>query len=828
MRPGIPVLLFFLSFCSTILAVETGTPKKQSEQVEAVDAVIDLSNYNFKNSGTILLSGAWSFVFNRYLTMHDIRSREDKIIKLPHDRIDVPGSWNSKPKPDGSKSYSGYATYILKVVLPASAVNEEMGIKIPYVSTSYRIFINDRLMGINGNPGIDQDSTEARNRKQVIVFTPQEHSFYIIMHIANFEHRAGGMVRPLEFGKASQVIESRETGIAIDFFLFGAIFLMGIYHIGIFSFRTREWPLLFFGFFCIALSLRVLTTGESMLIALWPELPFWVQLKIEYFGTYAAGTLFIEFMRRLYPAAFNNKTIKAFLAIGLVFIFIVIFTPGYIYSNTVRIFEIVVVVWGVYVLYILGILAYRKKEGALMLILGWMFFFLTIIIDILNFNNVFISYPVAPAGFLGFILAQALVLSSRFTTAFERVKELSGNLETKVKERTAELQKAKENAEAASRAKADFLANMSHEIRTPMNAILGTAQLLSNTKLGEDQKKMVKMFSNAGNTLLHIINDIIDLSKVESGKIELANNPFYLREIIENTIMIFYSQVNHVKIDFGFEIEADVPDYYSGDSNRMVQVISNLLSNAIKFTEEGEILLKIEKVKSNTITQKDVLKFSVSDTGIGIDRDHIPGLFDRFSQESSGTSRKYGGAGLGLAISKQLVILMGGDINVNSTPDEGTVFIFTVELQRLEKPSNKTDGTIEKDKLVKTPGILNILIADDSEDNLFLLQRFLKDLNCNIVAAHNGEEAFEEYKKQPFDLILMDLQMPIMNGYEATEAIRKYENENNMKSTAVIAVTAYALNEEKEKGMQFGFADYITKPLNKKQLQETVKKTANI
>lgn len=542
------------------------------------------------------------------------------------------------------------------------------------------------------------------------------------------------------------------------------------------------------------------------------------------------------------------------------------------------------------------------------------------------------------------------------------------------------LRYAMEEAHNANRVKSEFLASMSHEIRTPMNAIIGIAELLYETPLSKEQKEYVRIFRSAGENLLNIINDILDISKIEAGKIELEEREFDLREIIDGICEIMAIRSHEKNLELACDIPADIETSLIGDPIRLRQIIVNLIGNAVKFTNEGEIILSVRTVESFNIIKDEqknsadkgtdpaasiiTLAFSVKDSGIGIPEDKLPDIFESFSQADSSTTRKYGGTGLGLAISKRLVELMGGSIRVKSQEGSGTTFTFTADfmlntkkqvdakshnipdsikglrtliiddnatnllilkktlaywgavadtvgngksaLEQLRQAHEKgepyqlilldgcmpemdgfqvsekirdmgyltempimmltSDNRKEDLKKVKDYGInmyltkpvkmadlkelimsviagkvkhqetleqqkpegdikekaLKILLVDDSKDNRLLINAYLKKTDHNIDMAENGQEAIEKFMSAGYDLVLMDVQMPVMDGYTATSEIRNWEREKGLDKTTIIALTAHAMKEDEQKSYDAGCDAHLTKPIKKAKLLETI------
>jgi signal transduction histidine kinase/CheY-like chemotaxis protein/HPt (histidine-containing phosphotransfer) domain-containing protein len=400
---------------------------------------------------------------------------------------------------------------------------------------------------------------------------------------------------------------------------------------------------------------------------------------------------------------------------------------------------------------------------------------------------------------------------------------LAGIIERKQMEE--KLQKAKQKAEEATWAKSSFLATMSHDIRTPMNAILGMGEVLRDSGLNKEQGNALKVMTHAGENLLSLINDILDLSKVESGQLQIETVSFDLYELIEKTHYILLHQARDKGLDSIPVIKSDCPNFVIGDPQRLRQILINLLGNAIKFTESGKITLMVEPHRT------DLIQFTVSDTGVGIPQEQLENIFDPFQQADNSTSRHFGGTGLGLSICKQLVRAMGGEIQVESEFGKGSTFHFTARLPKSEEALSDETLThvtrIQERKNESQESIrletMNILLVDDAEDNLMVISAFLNNTPYHLETEDNGKKAVETFKSKPFDLVIMDMHMPVLDGYSATKQIRAWENEQNRSRTPIIALTANAMKDDIDKTAEAGCDLHLSKPVRKAWLIEVIR-----
>jgi len=397
-------------------------------------------------------------------------------------------------------------------------------------------------------------------------------------------------------------------------------------------------------------------------------------------------------------------------------------------------------------------------------------------------------------------------------TANQKLHQLAESLEAKVKERTQELESARDEALKSNQAKSDFLANISHEIRTPLNGILGILELLSEERLEAKHEKYIQTAKQSSNLLLSLINDVLDFSKIDAHKLILEEIVFNAREVIECSVTAFKHQAEKKSLQLSCDIAPNVPAYLLGDPLRIQQIITNLVGNAIKFTREGTVTIVA------TAKEADKIEISVRDTGVGIPQESLGTIFELFTQADMSIGRSFGGTGLGLSISLGLAQLMNGEIQVESTLEVGTCFTVVLPLASALEPTERLAATTQNASNLFEPA--EVLIVDDNQVNLLVASAMLAKMGLGCQEASSGEQALAEVQRTDFDLVLMDLNMPCMDGFSTTKNIRALGGK--YAKLPIVALSAQAFQTDVDLAMHSGFNDFITKPIDQNSLRQTL------
>lgn len=704
------------------------------------EKILDLRNHDFVNAGSVDLKENWAFYWNQL-----IQPNEFSETLKPNYYTELTKVWNNHEQLNIPYKAFGCATYQLKVLIN-SKKDPTLTFFIPATYCSYYFWINGKLFSKNGVVAKEIEANKPQWLPILRDYYATSDTLNLVLQISNYEHYKGGIAYPIVLGDSALMKEQREREVASDMLLTGVLLMGSLFFLGLYFMGERDKEILYFSLFCLFFIYRIIGVDKLYYLHhIFPNLNWYLTIYLEYFAIFFCIFIFTLFLRDLYPDETRDWMIKGVRIVSLFYIGILILTPISFFTLASSFFLYVVLLFIIYNIYV-GIKAYMNKRiGSGYALMSILSLGVALSLTILSYMKILDASPFYFIfGFFGFIFFQNLILSYRFAHS---------------------LRKAKVQAEQSGQAKSEFLANMSHEIRTPLNGVIGFVDLLMKTKLDDTQKQYMSTVLQSANSLLDIINDILDFSKIEAGKLELSIEKYDLYQLAEQGIDIITYQANEKGLEILLNIQPNTPRFIWTDSVRLRQVLVNLLGNAVKFTQKGEIELRIS-VLEHISDEKKRMRFSVRDTGVGIDTKNQEKIFHAFSQEDASISRKFGGTGLGLTISNRLLGLMGSELKVESELGTGSTFYFDVILKAVEGEAIVWEESMQKLK--------KILIVDDNANNRLILKDMLALEGVVSEQVTNGLEALEKMNLgNRYDVILVDYKMPEMDGITMIRNIRE-------------------------------------------------------
>ena len=797
------VIFFLLLLCCVLFL---GSSQKQNASAipkpVAHRGVLDLSSWDFDSQGPVELDGEWEFYWKEFLFPEDFQLQE----KPGREHfISIPAVWNGYADYGDPLPGAGYATFRLRLQLPPSV--SLLSIKTKDTATAYKLWAGNRLLAQNGIVASTQNGMTPQYLPLLASFPVFDRSTDLILQVSNFYHRNGGPWTSFLLGTESQLRHVREVLLGQEIFLAGSLLVMGLYHVGLYAFRRTDFSFLWLGIFCLVLMLRILSSGERLLVYYW-NFPWEFASKIEYLTFYILPGIFTSFLVSLYPEETPRTFVRTSHVFTIGFSCIVLMSPTKIYSHTVNYYYIVTIVSCLAYIVILSRASFKKREGALALLLGLLLFGITVVNDILFQSHLIDSRDLVPLGGFTFILFQVIILSQRYSKALT----------------------AKEAAELANDAKSQFLSTMSHELRTPLNGILGYTQILKCHDLSASTQEFhegIDVIERSGNHLLKLINEILDLSKIEAGKTELHYDECSLLDILEGMCAVIDIQAQKKGLRFTRTFEGDFPARILVDERRLSQVLLNLLGNAVKFTSRGDIVFHVSSLGSvehsfsfGKHRTEASFRFNVEDSGPGIPEERLKDIFSPFFQLDE-HARSGEGSGLGLTISKQLIALMGGSLEAENLSGRGCRFAFELRFPICDTYRSKLSVTPTKicGYTWNAQRPIRILVVDDLWESRLVLSGLLAPLGFELYEAHDGKQGVEMASEVQPDVILMDLLMPFVDGYEAIRQIRALQIETLLK---IFVVSANILPDTLEHVQDAGGDAVLKKPLSFETLLKTL------
>ncbi|TGK05112.1 GHKL domain-containing protein [Leptospira langatensis] len=664
MRLRVPV--FFLLLLGAILGC---SPPHAPYSPKAKQGILDLRDWDLKTSPLVSLDGEWEF-FNGLEIPAKTSSKT---------YIHVPGSWNQFPLPNGEHGGEGTGTYRLTVLLGNPI--KDLALQMGDISTAYKIYLNGKLLADNGVVGGTKDSMTPSYKHPIILLDAESKELNFVIEVSNFYHITGGIRKSIFLGPILDIFESKKQEISLGWVVFGATFLMGLYHLILFFMRRVDKSAIWFAFFCIDLSIRGFFTGSVFIYEITQD-KYWVYIhKLDLLSFVLALPLFSLFLRSLFPEDFHKHFNTAFVSVGAFFALIVLLTPATEYMWYIQIFQAIVGLIIVFFLVLMIYCIFKKREGAVLFAVGAVFLFLATLNDILNQALIIKTRYIANWGLLSFLFSQTIMLSFRFSNAFVRLEELQRSLEQKVLDRTSQLEEAKHVAEEANSMKDTFISLVTHDLRSPITTIMGILQLIENDYEQLDDmsiKEWLKRAENTSSQSLEMIATLLDLNRLKSGSFPMDNSLIYVFPEVEGVLAKLWAQANSKKLDIRNSIPNDIR--MNVDRALFSEIFVNLLSNAIKFCREGD------SIEIDFSSKPNAMEFTVKDSGIGIPKEMIPGLFSTEIRSTRLGTNKESGTGLGLPLVYSIISAYHGRISVESQEQKGSKFTFSIPQPLLDLP----------------------------------------------------------------------------------------------------------------------------------------------
>ncbi|MEM8525824.1 MAG: ATP-binding protein [Bacteroidota bacterium] len=744
----------------------------------------DASQHDFSENVLFFLDGQWDFYWNELLTPQEIASGKYTPSKIP-----VPHNWNVPTEDHTARPVHGYATYQARVRLPKNA--PELTISTPYLPTSSAIYINDVLLLENGKVSKTKDFQEFNMLPITLPIQNEEQELTITIQISNYDLHKSGILHNVSLGVANDMLLQLKHSLFFSLLVAGGTFFLGLFFmLTIFTKRFNN-RLFYFGLLIASFGYWK-SAASKVYNHFFPDLDWIFSLRIEFVALFLANFAFMGFINSVYPKQNWKPFILFAQGVEILLIILAVFLPLRILFPIVGFHVNWIAVEMIYLGFVIFRAIKTKSKNIVFTIWGLAGGTLNLAIYLLQDKNI--------------ISAQEAVFFITNTTLLLVLGMLI------VDKLFFDYTKLSKRAEIAMRVKSQFLSVVSHEMRTPMNAVIGMTELLAKTPLSESQTEYVEAIQVSGNSLITIIDDILDITRIQEGKIRVEQRTFDLHVLLKQTHKTFQKMASEKSLNLSLNIHHKVPQHIKSDPARIRQILDNLLSNAVKFTQKGSIHITVytKKVTEPLIE----LHFTVEDTGIGIAAENLKSIFDQFSQEDSSLSRRHMGIGLGLPISRRLAQLMKGEVSVESVEGKGSVFRFFVSVEESQAlpyafeylPQNTIETT------------LKILVAEDNLLNRKLILAGLKNIGYQADSVLNGVKVLEACRKQEYDIIFRDVKMPEMDGLEATRLLRTHPEKYH--KPYIVALTANAFPEDKSAALEAGMDDYLIKPVKLELIQQ--------
>ena len=775
---------FNVLLCTFFLFVSACYAQEKGDQPTDKGGIIDLRTQSFENN--IQINGKWGFYWSMLVAPEDS-------VTQPQQYVNFPSRWTDYKSWERKLPAFGYASYKATLLLPKDG--EQLRLAMPETYTAYSLFFNGKLVATNGKVSTSSENFVPHWQYKAVDIPKDTERLVVLLQIANFVHSKGGISKHIVLGKKANIELQRRSAEAIDFILFGCLLMGGMFFIGLYLLGNRDKATLLFAIYSIIYSYRIVGSNNYVLHTVFPNLDWFLTARLEYMSLFLSIGIFALYTKYLYPRDINKKVVEIVSIICFTFAFATLCIAPIFFTQLINPFLVVTVFCIVYVPYVYILAFLRKRPGSIYTLLSSFALMFAFLLTLLNYWQITAEYQLASFFcYMFFFFMQSLILSHRVSFA---------------------LKQATKQAEEGLLVKSEFLSTMSHEIRTPLNAVIGMSHLLLKNDPREDQVEQLDVMLFSANNLLSIVNDILDYTKIEAGKVTFEHIEMDVASIARNIVTGLQGSATDKGISLNLSVDDALKNKLLGDPTRTTQVITNLVHNAIKFTQKGNVQVGIEVANQNERTA--TLNIYVKDTGIGISEDKQKIIFERFTQADSSTSRGFGGTGLGLAISKKILELQKSSLKLISEEGKGSTFYFIQIFEKSTKEIKAHDAQVLPNEADKPLTGVHVLLVEDNLMNVLVAQKYLERWGATIDVAHNGLEGLNMVDQKIHRLVLIDLHMPIMDGYEATRNMRA-----RGVNIPIIALTANLPNEIAEQVKDAGIDDFVVKPFLPDELYRKV------
>ena len=802
-------LRIFITLIVMFLTLSVGASIPSAEQ-----GALSLNTPDFRQAGMAKLDGAWSFYWQQLLLPTEFNSTS-----TGSSYMSVPGLWNNGAIDGLSYDAFGYATLVLDIELPQE--KQSYLLKIQSLPSAYRLWANGNLVAENGVVGINQAIEEPWFTPKVIPLYVEEGQLQLVLHISNFHHKEGGVWRSFILATPEHLFDIRDLPVISDAFLFALLFAIGLYYVALFIMRRKERAAFYFGLFCLAVGSRSVLVGERLFYGF--DFGFsWSTLQVlEHVLFFFCLPAFAWFFYYLFPKQINKWLPQICSVVCFVAVVSTLILPTHLYAKLSFPYQIFILLMSAPIFVYMVKLIFERQKGSLLFGLSFLFLIASVLHDVLYTHFIVHGRPMVQLGVIAFVITQSMILNRRYAQSLSLVEAMTREL----KSRNDELVKL-------DQVKDEFLAHTSHELRTPIHGIAGLAHalLIDNKgggigRISENQRHQLTLIESSAKRLGYLVNEILDFSKLKHQELSLKLGDVNLASVLAISLRLLEPLVASKPVAFKTDIPLRLP-VVKADENRLQQILFNLVGNAVKYTPRGEISVKARVLDG-------FVEVSIEDTGPGISEAHRDILFEPFKQLNRDEDKGVEGTGLGLSITQKLLELHGSKLFINSEVGKGTRvhFLLPVASSALISEANAehlvTSHDVnevvvseEIDAPPKSPGVredslFRVLVVDDEEVNRQVINSQLHVEGYKVILCSSGEEALAILEQDKPDLVLLDLMMPEMNGFEVCDAIREQYDRFELP---VLMLTASHQMDDVVKALNIGANDYLSKPYHEEEL----------